>query len=116
MEKFYTVYTGKNSSIKSGQNNFENLIGKLDDLAADSNFVNALGEELVDNILNIAEDNIEQYHIYNYIPQDEEVQAYREKRKNQGFLQPPVGSFNQKYYLRNTDEAVIEGLAMQIQV
>ena len=111
MDSFYNVYTGKNSSIKPGQNNYKKLIEELDNLVIEGK-LDALGEDLADRVLNIAEDNIEQYHIYNYIPQDEEIQAYREKRKNQGFLQPPVGSFSSDYYLLNSKQALIEGLAM----
>jgi len=111
MESFYSVYTGKNSSIESGQDNYKKLIEKLDNLVVEG-MLDGLGEELKNKVLNIAEDNIEQYHIYNYIPQDEEVQAYIEERKNKGFLQPPVGSFNANYYFKNSEEAVIEGLAM----
>ena len=117
MEKFYSVYTGKNSSIKPGQDNYKKLIEELDNLVLKTERypegkLAGLGKELADKVLNIAEDNIEQYHIYNHIPQDEEVQAYIKERKNKGFLQPPVGSFNTDYYFRNSEEATREGLAM----
>jgi hypothetical protein len=107
MGKFYTVYTGKNSSIRKGQTNFENLIGRLDELAGDPNFVNSLGEEFANDILNIAEDNIEQYHLYNYIPQDEEIQAFKDKvaqRPNNGYVLDPSERFMPRYYTEQNPE------------
>ena len=101
MNSFYDIYRGNNDFIYAGQNAFEEIIGRLDELAGNENFINSLGKDLKDEVLNKAEDNIEQFHVYNHIPNDEDIQEFRKKRQDRGFINDPSGNFEVDYYLRD---------------
>lgn len=113
MQDFYTIYRGNNEFIDAGQNAFETIIGKLDNLAANQNFKTSLGEDLANDVINIAEDNIEQFHVYNHIPNDEEIQEFKNKRQDrikalghEGLVKDPSGNFEVDYYVMNNNEVL----------
>lgn len=103
MEKFYNIYRGDNKFIKAGQNAFETKIQELDALSVDENFINSLGEELANEVINTAENNIEQFHIYNHIPNNKEIQEFKNKRQERGYIKDPSGNFDVDYYVINND-------------